>query len=448
MLYAAGLVGGAAAVGQLTDRSVIPALRDGNRNAATLGITLLVLLAVCIGRVGGVLARRYFGNMANKRYQVTLRTQLTEHYLAVDLASARSTPKGRLLAHFDADVERASEAMGPFPMSAGVVALAAVSLWSLLRIDGIIGALAGGTIPLLLVANQLFSRAVERPAAAAQEEVGRVAGVAHESFAGALVVKTLGREAAEVTRFAAAAGELRNARVRVGTLRANFEPVIDLIPNLASIAIVAVGAWRISDGDITTGQLVQAVSVLGMLTFPLRVLGYFLESLPVGVAALDRIDAALAAGVRLSEPGRSESLPVGALAVRVADVGFSYGDQCVLHDVSFSIAPGEIVALVGSTGSGKTTLCELLVRLADPSTGTVALGGQDLAGVEASERVRRVALVLQEPFLFSTRLLKMLPPMRRQTMRRGSGMRLNAPVPQSSFAHCRKACRQCWESEA
>jgi ABC-type multidrug transport system fused ATPase/permease subunit len=277
-----------------------------------------------------------------------------------------------------------------------------VAVVSLFVVDPVLALVAVALIPTLVVVNQQFSRRMEGPASAGQEQLGVLGALAHESFDGALIVKTLGRERLEVERFATQAARLRDARIAVGRVRASFEPLFELLPAAASIAVVLAGAWRVSEGSMTTGQLVQAVTLFSVLTFPLRVLGFFLEQVPMAVVALDRVDGLLAEGTGLAAPSRPRTLPaVGPLSLAVEHLSQHHGQATVLDDVSFSLAPGEVVALVGATGSGKSTLCELLVRLADPDRGRILVGDVPVDEVDPAVLRRRVALVLQEPFLFA-----------------------------------------------
>jgi ATP-binding cassette, subfamily B, bacterial len=228
--------------------------------------------------------------------------------------------------------------------------------------------------------------------------------VAHESFEGALLVKTLGLESREVERLAGAAGELRTARLAVGRLRATFEPVLDALPNLGTIALLGLGAWRVSEGVITTGQLVQAMALFTILTFPMRVVGFLLEEMPRAVVAADRITGVLATPTRPAPAdGAGTALAGGPLAVDVRGLSFAYSTDSdpVLAGVDFALAPEEVVALVGATGSGKSTLCHLLAHLYRPTAGSVRLGGVDLAAAEPASLRSAVALVFQEAFLFA-----------------------------------------------
>jgi ABC-type multidrug transport system fused ATPase/permease subunit len=231
-----------------------------------------------------------------------------------------------------------------------------------------------------------------------------VSAIAHESFDGALAVKTLGLEALERARLADAADRLRTERISVGKLRAFFEPSLDAMPNLGSVAILAVGGWRLSQGAVTPGQLVTVMLLFTLLAFPMRVVGFLLEELPRSVVSIARVDRILAA-LPAVRPKRPQPLPPGALSVTADAIGFAYpASEPVVTDCSFDIAPGSIVALVGATGSGKSTLCDLVAGLVAPDRGTVRVGGVDAREIAPAELRAAVALVFQESFLFADRI--------------------------------------------
>jgi ABC-type multidrug transport system fused ATPase/permease subunit len=236
----------------------------------------------------------------------------------------------------------------------------------------------------------------------AQEKVGEVSSVAHESIDGALVVKTLGREGAEVMRLATKADGLRNERIKVGRLRAGFEPAFDALPTLGAIILLAVGSWRISTHAITTGTLVQFLSLFQLLAFPIRLLGFLLSDVPLAVVGRARIEEVLSEPPRRRPDVGSSSLPDGPLRLQVHDVGFGYDGNTVLRGVEFTVQPHETVALVGSTGAGKSTLMDLLIGLEDPQEGEVLLGDLELRSIDPEERRRAMSIVFQESFLFAT----------------------------------------------
>ena len=325
---------------------------------------------------------------------------MTDRYLAVPLRWFDQHPTGELLAHADADCERSTMVMQPLPFSLGVVVIIVVAMAQLAFVDPVLLAVALALFPGLALLNNSYTKRVEQPASAAQARVGDVSAVAHESFEGALIVKTLGLEEREVERMRSRAEDLRRERLVVGRLRAGFEPGLDALPNFGTIVLLWLGASRVADGAITTGELVQAMALFGILAFPFRIVGFLLEELPRAVVANDRLAGVLAAPARL-EPEAPLALPDGPLDVVLDDVGFSYGGEVVLDGVTTRVAPGEVVALVGSTGAGKTTLCSLLVHLFDPTSGEVRLGGEPLPALDPESLQRATALVFQESFLFA-----------------------------------------------
>ena len=189
----------------------------------------------------------------------------------------------------------------------------------------------------------------------------------------------------------------------MGRIRGTFEPMIDAIPNLGIIVLLLIGSWQVSTGRLDTGQVVQAAALFSILAFPMRVFGFFLQELPRGVVASGRLTGVVgnereAAGA----PAQAPVLPDGPLAVELRQVSYRHGDDPpVLDHLDLDVPAGEVVALVGATGSGKSSLCELLPRLVDPDSGSVHLGGVDLRDLDPEAVRASVALVFQETFLFA-----------------------------------------------
>ena len=398
-IFAVAAVGGTVVLGRVTDDVLTPAFEEGVEGG-TVAIGAVAIVVASVLRMIGVVLRRYFGMMAQRRMQVHWFHRVTDRYLAVPMRWFETHPAGELLAHADADAERATIALQPLPFSIGVVVIIVVSMARLAMVDFTLLAVALALFPCLALLNHIYTRRVEEPAAVAQARVGEVSSVAHESFEGALVVKTLGLEAREAERMHDAADALRRARLVVGRLRAGFEPGLDALPNLGTVALLGLGAWRVSTGDLTTGELVQAMALFAILGFPFRIVGFLLEELPRAVVAHDRITAVLGAPTA-TRPPQAEPLPDGTLGIELAGVGFGYGGEPVLTDVTLTVAGGEVVALVGSTGTGKSTLCEVVANLLPPDSGEVRLGGVGLDRADPGEVAGAVALVFQEPFLFA-----------------------------------------------
>ncbi|MEM7324009.1 MAG: ABC transporter ATP-binding protein [Actinomycetota bacterium] len=414
-VYAGATVGSTVVLGRLTDDILYPTFETGEIPAGAFRWGVLAVLAMTFLRISGVMARRYFAGMTSERSQRSLRGRLGDKYLSLPMSWHHRTPTGQLLAHADSDTEVSTELMHPLPFSLGVLFLAIFSSISLLVIDVWLAIVAFLIFPALTGLNRVYSRRVEVPAAEVQAAVGTVSSIAHESFDGALVVKTLGRADAEGERFTDAANSLRYRRVTVGYIRAVFESIMDALPSIGIVLVVVFGAYRINAGAISRGDLVQVASLFTVLALPMRVLGFFLEMLPPSVVARRRLNMVFDEPdpVPVVEPLR---LPDGPLSVVATDLGFSYPSQLdpvtgrrtrsepVLTGVDLTIEPGEIVALVGSTGSGKSTLCHLISGLIRPSAGQVRIGELPLARVTDEDRTNVVSLVFQESFLFADSL--------------------------------------------
>jgi ATP-binding cassette, subfamily B, bacterial len=399
-VFAFMAVGGTIVLGRVTDRVILPAFeRDVTGTAVALAVAAIV--GASLLRMVGVVLRRYFGQMAQRRMQRTWFTRVTDRYLRVPLAWVQGRPAGELLAHADADAERATMAMQPLPFSLGVVLIIGVATVQLALVDWALMLVGLGLFPALALINRLYTKRIEVPAAQAQALVGSVSAVAHESFDGALVVKTLGLEAREAQRLSATADALRIQRLAVGRLRASFEPGLDALTSLGTIALLAVGSWRMSAGAISTGDLVQAMALFAILAFPMRVVGFLLEEIPRSVVAHDRLSRVVVVPDR-ARPEHPQALPPGPLPVRLEGVGFAYDPVApVLSDLDLAVDAGEVVALVGSTGAGKSTLCHLIAGLLEPDAGAVRVGGVDLRDVDPEAIGESVSLVFQESFLFA-----------------------------------------------
>lgn len=400
-IYAGATVASAYVLGRVTDLVLVPAFHGGvSGSSIALGAGAVMMVALV--RSFGIVFRRFFAGLTAARVQASLRIVVVDHYRRLPMAFHRSKPAGELIAHTESDVTTATDVLHPLPYSSAVVLLVIFAVVSLILTDPFLAAIGLAILPLLTILNHFYSAAVEAPQMRAQEKVGEVSSVAHESIDGALVVKTLGREAAEVMRLAAKADGLRNERIKVGRLRAGFEPAFDSLPTLGAIILLAVGSWRISTHAISTGTLIQFLSLFQLLAFPIRLLGFVLSDVPLAVVGRARIEEVL------SEPGRrrpdvgSTRLPEGPLSLQVKDLGFGFDGNAVLRGVDFTLQPHETIALVGSTGAGKSTLMDLLIGLEDPREGQVLLGGLELRSIDPEERRRAISIVFQESFLFAT----------------------------------------------
>jgi ATP-binding cassette subfamily B protein len=402
MVYAAATVGSSWVLGRVVDEAITPRFEDGRVGTGTVVVGVVAIIVVGVAKAAGIVCRRVGATIARYRAEATLRRSIVRKYQALPTSWHQSHSSGELLAHAGADIEATTEVMGPLPYTTGVIALLIITAVWLLITDLFLALVGLLLIPALLVLNVLYQRRVELPARHAQDLTGAVSAVAHESFDGALVVKALGAEDMQAAHFEVAAVRLRDAKIKVASLQAGFNALLDAVPSVATIAVLAIGAWRVEVGAITPGTLVAFVNLLTLLVWPLRLIGYVLADLSRTVAGFDRIEHVLTEPVAPPHPTPMR-LPDGPLRLDVRGVGFSYDDQAVaLADITFDIEPGKTVALVGPTGSGKSTLLLLLARMLDPATGSVELGGVDIAAVDGDELRAAAALAFQEPFLFGT----------------------------------------------
>jgi ABC-type multidrug transport system fused ATPase/permease subunit len=241
-----------------------------------------------------------------------------------------------------------------------------------------------------------------------QQLRAEVSEVAHESFEAALVVKSLGREDQEAERFSATTYQLRDANISVGRSRGVFDPAIEMIPTLGTLAVLLVGVWRVSTGHLTAAEVVQIAYLFSILAFPVRALGWVLAELPRSVVGSDRVNGVLNATGSM-EFGSAEIPPSGASRLTLDQVSYAYHVDTedggvernpALTDVSVDIPAGGTVALVGPTGSGKSTMVHLVVRLVDPDSGAVLLDDVDLRQVRRAGVSDVAALVAQQTFMF------------------------------------------------
>ncbi|GAA4501063.1 ABC transporter ATP-binding protein [Actinoallomurus oryzae] len=398
-LYAAMTVASAWVLGRVTENVVLPAFERGHTTAGALTLGALAITGVAALKALGVAGRRLFAGMMQYNMQATYRRAVTRQYLRLPLAWHHRHPTGQLLSNANADVEAAWAPIAPLPMATGVVLMLLIAAIEILATDVMVAVVGFLVFPAIAGLNVVYQRRLAPIAARAQQLRAEVSEVAHESFDGALVVKTLGREAAETERFAVVAGELRDANVAVGRVRGLFDPVLEALPNLGVLAVLLVGSIRLRAGDMNAGDLVHVAYLFTLLAFPIRALGWVLAEVPRSVVGWDRVRGVLDATGELPY-GDRRLTGEGPARLEVRAIRFGYTDGDVLHDVAFTAEPGHTIALVGPTGSGKSTLTNLLVRLVDPASGDVLLDGVDVRDVERGGLARTTAVVPQQTYLF------------------------------------------------
>ncbi|MBA9006453.1 ABC-type multidrug transport system fused ATPase/permease subunit [Actinomadura cellulosilytica] len=405
-LYAAMTVASAWVLGWATENVVLPAFREGRTTAGALAGGAVAILGVALLKALGVAGRRFYAGLMQYRMQARYRRAVTRQYLRLPLAWHHRHPTGQLLSNANADVEASWAPIAPLPMAVGVLFMLLVAAVSILLVDVTVALVGFCVFPAIALLNVVYQRRLSPLAARAQQLRAEVSEVAHESFEGGLVIKTLGRERAETERFAERARRLRDANVAVGRIRGLFDPMLEALPTLGVLAVLLVGSVRLEAGALNAGDLVNVSYLFTLLAWPIRALGWVLAEVPRSVVGWNRVRAVLDAegslpfGEHPLDGDGPAGLEVGAVRFAYAADGDDGGRAQVLHDVSFAARPGRTIAVVGPTGSGKSTLTTLLVRLVDPAGGAVLLDGVDARRARRGAVAATAALVPQQTFLF------------------------------------------------
>jgi ABC-type multidrug transport system fused ATPase/permease subunit len=265
--------------------------------------------------------------------------------------------------------------------------------------------IAAVSLPLIgFVANR-FGRLVSPISREVQARKGDVTESADEAVVGIEMVQAFGREDDVRGRFGDRAEGVRSAALRQAGVESQHVPGLYYLPGLSIAAVVLFGGRAVIHGDLTIGQFVLFQTLLLQLVWPLEAIGWILDLAQRALASAGRSFGWLEGIEPLPEPANPRTLPSGPLGVRFENVSFAYGGEVdVLHELGLVVEPGEIVAVCGSTGAGKTSLLSLLPRFYDPTAGRVLFGDVDTRDVRIAELRASVALVTQRPVLFSVPL--------------------------------------------
>ncbi|WP_460816990.1 ABC transporter ATP-binding protein [Nocardioides korecus] len=400
VLFGALTVADAWVLGWSTDHVLLPAFRSGATTSGALLAVVALFLGVALLRAVGIVARRLGAGIMQYRMQAAYRREVTRQYLTLPMDWHHQHPTGELLSNANSDVEAAWSPIAPLPMAVGTVAMMVIAVAQMLLTDLTMAVVGLLVFPLVMVVNVVFQRFSSPIFTRIQSLRAELSEVAHESFDGAMVVKTLGREAEETERFAATARRLRDEGIRAGRIRAAFDPFLESLPNLGVLAVLGVGVWRVREGLAGPGDVVTVAYLLTIVAFPIRSIGWMLGEFPRSVVGFDRVHRVLDT-VSTTTHGDHRVTGTGGAALEVRGLSYAYDpDQPLLRGVDLTLRPGSTVAVVGATASGKSTLTSLVTRLVDPHEGTVLLDGHDLRDLAPGEIAEHVSLVPQSAFLF------------------------------------------------
>ncbi|HEU5317230.1 MAG TPA: ABC transporter ATP-binding protein [Chloroflexota bacterium] len=340
----------------------------------------------------------------SERLALRLRQRLFDHSVALSVAFAHRTHTGQTLALFASDV----------PIAAGLSSMTVLALFSSLvsLATGVILmfglswqlALAAGIAPLLTAAAvATVTRPLKGASLRVRDKLAQLTEQLHENLTGMREIVAFGRGGDRRLRFGAALLELLRLRMRVVWIDSAIGAGQGLFSLLVTLAILGFGGYLVLQGRTTLGTLVAMQSLFGHVLVPTQQLAGLVTGVQKALASRDRVAAFLAHAPRVEDHANARSLPSVAGAVAFEHVGFAYEPgRPVLADVTFSAAPGEIVALVGPSGAGKSSLVSLLARFYDPTGGRVLLDGVDLRHVTLADLRRHIGFVFQDSFLFAT----------------------------------------------
>jgi ATP-binding cassette, subfamily B, bacterial len=399
-LFAAAIIASSAVIGWIADTAIIPVLTDGENAGDKVSGVVLAVLLVSLWKAASIVLRRTSAGWLQLRNQQDLRHDLVSHQLDLELGWFDRQSIGNLLAVADNDTERGTGVLAPLPYAAGVSLLVIGTVILLAVLDIWLGLVALVGMSLVVFVEVRAAMTLYPYWEGIQTQNGVVTGVAHESFDGALTVKSLGREDYETDRMRRESDELRDRLIDVGVRWETYRTVIVTLIPLVGLVLLLVGAMRIDAGVITSGDVITALYLLSLLTFPIQLIAFVLFDLAIAIPSWERVTAVLDADETVRYGAMVADPAAGPAPIDSDDVSFSYADEMVLSSIVLDIPAGRTVAVVGPTGSGKTTLTLLMARLWDPGTGSISLDGRDLRAFARAELPREISYVAQTAYLF------------------------------------------------
>ena len=369
----------------------------------------LILWAVAITVAGLVrlvmsVARRLVAGRVSLGVELDLRNRLYGHLQRLELAFFDRQQTGQLMSRATVDLQSVRWFLGYglvfVAQSLLTIILAAVAM---LLIQPELALLALIPVPFVVLLSSRYGRRSRPALQEVQQRIAELTAEAEENISGVRVVKAFAREDWQLDRFRGAVERLFDQSVYAVRLQARFGPTISFLPNLGLAIILLVGGRQVIDGSLTLGHFTAFYAYLLMLISPMRTLGYTLSAAQRATASGARIFQILDREPAMTVPEGAPGLPEGPGRIELRDVTLRFEGTVrpALEDVDLEIDGGQTVALVGSMGSGKTALVSLLPRLYDVSSGAVLIDGADVREVEMASLRGAIALVNDDPFLFS-----------------------------------------------
>jgi len=383
---------------------VVDAIQRGDRGA------ILPLAAGVMGaaglRLGLSVARRLIAGRVSLGVEYDLRNRMYGHLQSLELAFFDHQQVGQLMSRATVDLQSVRFFLGYglvfIVQNLLTIVLAAAAMF---YVNASLAAITLAPVPLVIALAFRYGR-FSRPALQeVQQRIAELTAEAEEDVSGIRVVKAFARERERLERFRHRVSRVFDQSMTATRLRAHYNPMISFIPNLGLAAVLMVGGRKVIDGSLTLGDFTAFYSYLLMLILPMRMLGLALGMGQRAVASGNRIFQVLDRAPEMSSPPHALSLPKGGGHVEFRGATLSYnGGPPALSDVWLDVEPGKTVAIVGPTGSGKTTLAAAVSRLYDLTSGSVSVDGVDVRELDLADLRHAIALVPDDGFLFSATL--------------------------------------------
>ncbi|MFR9673768.1 ABC transporter ATP-binding protein [Streptomyces sp. TR06-5] len=371
-----------------------------------LGLWIGLLVATAVAVYGLTYVRRFQGGRLALDVQHDLRTDMYDAVVRLDGHRQDELSTGQVVGRGTSDLQLVQSLLFMLPMMIGNVLLFVVALVVMLVLSPLLTLVSLAVAPLLwFIANR--SRIRLFPSTwYAQQQAGAVASVVDGAVAGVRVVKGFGQEQQETGKLRAVSRSLFAARLRTVKLNARYTPALQAVPSLGQVAMLALGGWLATEGRITLGTFVAFSTYLAQLVGPVRMLAMVLMVGQQARAGAERVFDLIDTEPAMTERPDAHELPADADAsVEFDDVSFGYGEgPPVLDGLNLRIEPGETVAVVGTSGSGKSTVSLLLPRYYDVTGGAVRVGGHDVRDLTVGSLRAAIGLVPENSFLFSDSL--------------------------------------------
>src|SRR5947208_11623315 len=373
------------------------------RDRHTLYFWLAALLGVGLLEMTAGAVRHLYAIRNRSRSDARVRDAIFAHALRLDASYHDRAGPGELMSRASSDSEHVARMMDSIGHTIGYVLTVFAVAIVLLVIDTELALIVLIPLPLISLAGWAYSGRYHARTERLQASWGEAATLVEETIAGIRVVKGIGAGRPLAGDFRARSSRIVDRALDIARLDAVFMPTLEFLPLLGLLAVLWLGGRRVIDGDLSLGSFVAFNAYVTMLVWPLRVLGQRVTTLQKAVGASARISEVLEAEPQLREPRHPVKLgrPIRG-DVRLEDVQFGHeGDRPGLHGLDLHVPAGQSLALVGATGSGKSTIAGLLARLYDPDEGAVRLDGHDVRELRIADVRRAVALVFEETFLFT-----------------------------------------------